>query len=137
MTHPPLRLRGRDCTRHRGRCPRNRPHSRTSSSRSLGAAPPPPLPSPRAAGLLAPAAGCLIASSGEKKRSASRLEAPAPPPSRCRRSHLRNKLHSHLPLHYPPHQTCTTPPGPPALMPIILKNLLSPPGLLCPHAAKS
>src|SRR5579875_806622 len=81
------------------------------TSRSLGALPPPPPPSPWAVELLAPAAGYLIAGSGEKQRSASRLEALTPSPSRCRRSHLRNKLHSHLPLHYPPHQTCTTPLG--------------------------
>src|SRR5579875_1224067 len=87
----------------------------SSAARSLGAALPLPPPSPRAAGLLAPAAGYLIAGSGERQRSASRLEAPAPPPSRCRRNHLRNKLHSHLPLHYPPHRTCTTPSDPPAL----------------------
>src|SRR5579875_3311323 len=84
------------------------------TSRSLGALPPPPPPSPWAVELLAPAAGYLIAGSGEKQRSASRLEALTPSPSRCRRSHLRNKLHSHLPLHYPPHQTCTTPTDPPA-----------------------
>src|SRR5579883_3003576 len=83
-------------------------------SPSLSAAPPPPPPSPRAVELLAPAAGCLIAGLGEKQRSASRPEAPAPPPSRCRRSRLRNKLHSHLPLRYPPHQTCITPSDPPA-----------------------
>src|SRR5579875_1295501 len=86
----------------------------SSAARSLGVSPPPPPRSPPAEGLLASAAGCLMAGSGERQRSASRLEAPAPPPSRCRRSRLRNKLHSHLPLHYPPHQTCTTPSDPPA-----------------------
>src|SRR5579875_1086467 len=108
-----------------------------AADRSLRAAPLPPPPSPPAEGLLAPAAGYLIAGSGEKQRSVSRPQAPAPPPSHCRRSRLRNKLHVHLPLCYPPHQTCTTPSDPPGLMPIILKNLLPPPGPLCPHAAKS
>src|SRR5579884_857516 len=46
--------------------------SRTSNSYSLDSAPPPPR-SPPAQGLLAPAAGCPIASSGERQRSASRI----------------------------------------------------------------
>src|SRR5579884_541537 len=91
-----------------------RPAALKRVSLCLWAAPPSPPPSRRAEGLLTPAAECLIAGSGEKQRSASRLEMVTPSPSRCRRSRLRNKLHSHLPLRYPPHQTCTTPSDPPA-----------------------
>src|SRR5579875_371916 len=71
---------------------------------------PPPPPSPRAEGLLAPAAGYLIAGSGEKQRSASRPEAPAPPPSRCRH---RNRPVRHHKRRYP--LLCdTSPSDPPA-----------------------
>src|SRR5579883_2373264 len=66
----------------------------SSAARSLGVSPPPPPRSPPAEGLLASAAGCLIAGSGERQRSASRLEAPAPPPSRCR--HRNHPVRHHM-----------------------------------------
>src|SRR5579875_3319802 len=79
-------------------------------SPSLGALPPPPPPSLLAVELLAPAAGCLIAGLGAEHGSASRLEAPAPPPSRCR---PRNRPVRHHKRRYP--LLCdTTPSDPPA-----------------------
>jgi len=55
---------------------------------------PTPPPSPRAEGLLTPAAECLIAGSGERQRSASRLEMVTPSPSRCR--HRNRPVRHHM-----------------------------------------
>src|SRR5579875_1370757 len=80
------------------------------TSRSLGALPPPPPPSPWAVELLAPAAGYLIAGSGEKQRSASRLEALTPSPSRCR--HRNHPVRHHMQRYLRPCDI--TPSDPPA-----------------------
>src|SRR5579875_3073550 len=80
------------------------------ASLCLWAAPPPPPPSPRAVGLLALAAECPIAGSGEKQRWASRLEAPEPSPSRCR--HRNHPVRHHMQRYLRP---CgITPSDPPA-----------------------